>query len=469
MKKFYFSLVAAMMLSASTAAAQDGKTCETALPFPAFPGNIDGGALTEETWYTVTVNDLSMFPSSSITTDMAEITIYEGCDGAEAILKDVNCYFLYPGIEYKMKIVPKALSFLMSLSTMDMLSLANAPEGIYCVKPIVLKPNEYGTYAAVTQKLGPTVWYQRDFTYNGNLNFTKDGMSPLEAKLTKVELKRGDCRAVSSIGEAKEIIPGTVIDPSPYAKAGTNLMAVTFAKSDDPAITEGQFVISQQSAMANPDCNNRPERITKIALDTETGLLNGYYVKDHMFKPATSGTYSFVCKAAEGTVFNVGTIVDTGEKRNPGTEYEAPIYACSYEINDPVIVNSTNEAVITLTLEANKEYVMHYDADYSLEGATPSVKVVEGTYSSIKSIDANKKTDVMVSENPTDGNFTVSSYLLPDCGEIALYDMGANKVFSTKSQGGKEQNIQLTNVKSGVYLLVVYGRGRSACTKLIVK
>lgn len=466
MKKFYFSLVAAMMLSASTAAAQDGKTCETAKPFPAFPGNIQGIELTGETWYTVTVSSLSIFPSSQVPTTQAEITIFEGCGGEEATPNGVNCYFLYPDIEYKMRIVPK--EDVAGMLIMGGQSIAGMPAGMYCVNPIKIEPDPTtGAYTAVKQRLGRTLWYQRNIAMNGNLNFTKDGVNPCEG-LTKVELKRGDCKAVSSIGEATEITPGVVVAPSPFAKAGTNIMAITFAASTDPEVTEGQFVISQ-NAIAFIDCNNRPERMPAIELDKETGVQNGYYVKDYQFTPATAGTYSFVCKAAEGTVFNVGTIEDTGEKRNPGTEYESPIYECRYEINDPVIVNSSNEAAITLTLEAGKKYVMHYDSDYALEGATPSMKAVEGTYSSINSIEMNKKTDVMVSENPTDGNFTVSSYLLPDCGEIALYDMGANKVFSTKSQGGKEQNIQLTNVKSGVYLLVVYGRGRSACTKLIVK
>lgn len=462
MKKFYFSLVAAMMLSASTAAyAQDGKTCETALPYT---GNLQ---VTETTWFTFKFNSLTMFPSIDITPDVATLTIFEGCDGEEAFSQGVNSYFLYPDIEYKIKVEPQKNSILLPKSEMG-LSLAGAPAGMYCVNPIKIEPDPTtGAYTAVKQRLGRTLWYQRNIAMNGNLNFTKDGVNPCEG-LTKVELKRGDCKAVSSIGEATEITPGLVVAPSPFAKAGTNLMAITFAASTDPEVTEGQFVISQ-NAIAFIDCNNRPERMPAIELDKETGVQNGYYVKDYQFTPATAGTYSFVCKAAEGTVFNVGTIEDTGEKRNPGTEYESPIYECRYEINDPVIVNSSNEAAITLTLEAGKKYVMHYDSDYALEGATPSMKAVEGTYSSINSIEMNKKTDVMVSENPTDGNFTVSSYLLPDCGEIALYDMGANKVFSTKSQGGKEQNIQLTNVKSGVYLLVVYGRGRSACTKLIVK
>lgn len=460
MKKFYFSLVAAMMLTASTAVAQDGKTCETALPYP---GMLVGAQVTGETWYTVTVNELSMFPSSEVTTDVAEITIYEGCDGGEAIQKDVNCYFLYPNTEYKMKIVPK--ENIAGMFIMGAMSLAGAPAGIYCVKPIVWPSDEYG-YGPVKQQHGTTKWYQRDFVYNGKLKFTKDGMNPVNGKITEVEVKREDCKAVSNIAEGLNL--GEIyIDPAPYVKAGTALIAITLAKSDDPDAPEAQLYITQPDAVSEPNCNNRPERMPEITLNTETAIANGYIVKDFSFKPTASGTYTFECTAAEGTVFNVGTIVATGEKRNPGTEYESDVYECRYD-NDPVIVNSTNKASIVLALEAGKTYVVHYDSDYELEGGTPSVKVVEGG-TSINSIEANKKTDVTVSENPTDGNFTVSSYLLPDCGEIALYDMGANKVFGTKSLGGKEQNIQLTNVKSGVYLLVVYGRGRSACTKLIVK
>lgn len=460
MKKFYFSLVAAMMLSASTAAAQDGKTCETAKPFP---GMLMGMQVTETQWYTVTVSSLSMFPSSQVFTNQAEITIFEGCGGEEATPNDVNCYFLYPDIEYKMRIVPK--EDINGMMIMGATSIDRAPEGIYCVKPIVWPDNGFGGYAAIKQPLGTTRWYQRNVAYNGNLTFTKNGWNPLDIKITKVEVKREDCREVSNISEGQDL-GTTYIAPTPYAKAGTDLIAVTIAASDDPDITEGQFFIAQTPAT---DCNNRPEKMSLTKLGTETTITNGYVVKDYAFAPETSGTYSFVCKAAEGTIINVGTIVNTGEKRDPGTQYESDIYECRYELTDPVIINSTNEGVITLDLVAGTKYVLHYDSDYKLEGATPSMKTVEGTYSSINSIEMNKKTDVMVSENPTDGNFTVSSYLLPDCGEIALYDMGANKVFSTKSQGGKEQNIQLTGVKSGAYLLVVYGCGRSACTKLIVK
>lgn len=421
-----------------------------------------GMQITEETWYTVTVSSLSMFPSSEVSTDVAEITIFEGCGGEEATPNGVNGYFLYPDIEYKMRVVPK--ENINDMFIMGALPLTEEQRGMYCVWPIVWPDNGFGGYAAIKQPLGTTRWYQKDFAYNGAINFTKNGMNPLDIKMTKVEVKRGDCKAVSNIAEGQDL-GTTFIAPSPYAKAGTNLIAVELAESDDPDVTEGLFFISQMPAT---DCNNRPEKMSLTKLGTETTITNGYMVKDFAFAPETSGTYSFVCKAAEGTIINVGTIVNTGEKRNPGTQYESDIYECRYD-NDPVIINGTNEGVITLDLVAGTKYVLHYDSDYKLEGATPSMKTVEGTYSSINSIEMNKKTDVMVSENPTDGNFTVSSYLLPDCGEIALYDMGANKVFSTKSQGGKEQNIQLTGVKSGVYLLVVYGRGRSACTKLIVK
>lgn len=462
MKKFYFSLVAAMMLSASTAAAQDGKTCETALNFPAFPGQVTGAQVTGETWYTIKVSGVTMFPGSTVDANVAEITIFDSCDGAEALPNGVNCYYLLPDIEYKMRIVPK--EDIAQLILMSAMPLPESAAGRVCVKPIVWPDNGFGGYAAIKQPLGTTRWYQRNVAYNGNLTFTRDGWNPLDIKITKVEVKREDCREVSNISEGQDL-GTTYIAPTPYAKAGTDLIAVTIAASDDPDITEGQFCISQMPAT---DCNNRPENMSLTELGTETTITNGYMVKDFAFVPETSGTYSFVCKAAEGTIINVGTIVNTGEKRNPGTQYESDIYECRYD-NDPVIINSTNEGVITLDLVAGTKYVLHYDSDYKLEGATPSMKTVEGTYSSINSIEMNKKTDVMVSENPTDGNFTVSSYLLPDCGEIALYDMGANKVFSTKSQGGKEQNIQLTGVKSGAYLLVVYGRGRSACTKLIVK
>lgn len=467
MKKFYFSLVAAMMLSASaTVSAQDGKTCETALPYTGF---LMGSSIKETTWYTVTVSELSMFPSSVIDANTADLKIYEGCDGREAASNGTGAYFLYPGVEYKMKIVPGETIFLLML-TGNGLSLAKAPEGMYCVKPIILTPDaETGAYPAVKQNLGTTKWYQRDFSINGNLTVTEYGFGAADPNLKKIELKRGDCGAVSSIGETMEIVPGMTVAPSPFAKAGTNLMAVTFGTSDDPEVTEGQFHIAQ-NGQTSLDCNNRPERMTEIALDTETGIINGYTVKDYVFKPTETGEYTFTCKSAEGTIFNVGTVYDTGEKRNPGTEYEAAIYACSYDISDPVIVNSTNQAYIVLNLEAGNSYVMHYDADYTLEAGTPSVKVEKGNTTSINAVEANKKTDVIVSENPTDGNFTVSSYLLADGGEIALYDMAAKKVFGTKVQeGAKEQNVQLTNVKQGTYLLVVYGRGRSAATKLIVK
>lgn len=469
MKKFYFSLVAAMMLSASTAAAQDGKTCETALNFPGF---VSGATISGETWYTIKVPMLATFPGGVVPYSVAEITIFEGCNGNEAMrnTNDDNCYFLQPNIEYKMRIIPKDEEQFKGMLIMNGSPVSGAPAGAYCINPIVWPDNGFGGYAAIKQKPGTTVWYQREIPYNGNLKIEKApyvSYTANEAKPIRIEVKRSDCNGVSSVGEALTINDMYMAAPSPYAKAGTNLISVRFDKGDDESVTETQIYISQD-VISTLDCNNRPERMPAIELDKETGVQNGYYVKDYKFVPTTSGTHTFKFNAAEGTVINVGTVEFTGEYRYPDDQ-TGPIYECRYEIHNPVIVNSSNMTEFTINLEAGKEYVLHYDSDYALEGGTPSMKVLEGDQTSINSIEMNKKTDVMVSENPTDGNFTVSSYLLPDCGEIALYDMGANKVFSTKSQGGKEQNIQLTGVKSGVYLLVVYGRGRSACTKLIVK
>jgi len=459
MKKFYVSLAASLMLLVPTVAKAQGTSCDNAQPFP---GMLMGSMVNGTTWYTVTVNELSIFPGAVVPTDQAELAIFEGCDGKEAISYGVNCYFLYPGIEYKMRITPK--ENVAGMLIMNGMPVSGAPEGMYCVKPIDLT----GTGGiAVTQKLGRTLWYKKDFAYNGKLNITKDGINFPSSYLTKVEVRNGDGSGVPNIAESTSL--GTVtMPPAPFVKAGVNLIAITFDEDPTKTETEGSFVLAQRP---NTDCANRPEHISNaLALDAKTSVENGYYVNDYTFTPAETGKYTFTCYSAEGTVFNVGTIYNTGEKRNPGTEYEADIYACKYELGDPVLVGSDNTANIVLDLTAGTKYVVHYDADYALkgEGNTPYVKVVKGT-TGINNVTQNK-TDVLVSENPTDGNFTVSSYLLSHGAEIALYDMAAKKVFSLKVKGGSsEQDVQLYGVKAGTYLLVVYGANRSACTKLIVK
>lgn len=459
MKKFYVSLAASLMLLVPAAVnAQDGTSCDNAQPFT---GMLMGSMIKGTTWYTVTVNELSMFPGSVVNSNQAELVIFEGCDGKEAISNGENCYFLYPGVEYKMRITPK--ENVAAMLIMGGTPLGGAPEGMYCVKPIDLTATE----GAVKQKLGRTLWYKKDFAYNGKLNITKDGINPPSSYLTKVEVRNGDGSGVPNIG--KQTLLGTVaMAPAPFVKSGVNLIAITFDADPSGTETEGQFILGQR---ANTDCANRPERMSNaLSLGASNSVENGYYVNDWTFTPTETGTYTFTCYSAEGTVFNVGTIEATGEKRNPGTEYETDVYACKYELSEPVLVSSDNTASIVLNLTAGTKYVVHYDADYALEGEgnTPYVNVVKGT-TGIDNVTQNK-TDVLVSENPTDGTFTVSSYLLSHGAEIALYDMAAKKVFSAKAYGGSsEQDVQLYGVKAGTYLLVVYGANRSACTKLIVK
>lgn len=466
MKKFYFLTAAAVLLTVSmpVPVSAQGTSCETAIPMPQM---LMGMNITGETWYTLTVDDLSLFPSSAVSTDQAEIVVFDGCGGSEAIrnVNEPNSWFLYPGTEYKVRIIPR--ENIAGMFIMGSLSMAQAPNGIYCVKPIILPSPEDEDYgAAVKQPLGTTKWYQKEFIFNGNVNVTRDGMNVVSDLLTKIELKNGDCNAVSNVSEQQNL-GGYVMAPAPFAKAGTNLIAVTFAPATDTEETEGQFHLAISSP--NTDCVNRPEYISKTLVSgTESQVTNGYRVADFTFTPTESGIYTFTCHAAEGTVFNVGTVEKTGEQRNPGTEYASDIYECRYE-NAPVIIGSSNDASMALDLTAGTKYVLHYDADYTLEDGTPFVKVEKGGVLGIGSV-SDKKTDVQVSENPTDGDFTVSSYLLKYGAEIALYDMAAKRVFSVKAQGGSsEQDVLLTGVKPGMYLLVVYGANRSACTKLIVK
>ena len=452
MKKSYLlGLMAAFALSGSANA--QGTNCETATPWTGMFMGLNVDNYPADAWFTYTVDVPTMLSFNGLCAPVViepnDIQIYEGCDGNEpyVVERDVEKgtlgYYLEPGIDYKIHITQResGYAFLMPSA----LDVSRAPEGGYCFKPIVLD----GLGAFQNVKAG-TTWFQHDMPYPApvTVNVMSSESGNVMNVVTAVETRHLDCKGGEN--HSTELLPNRT-----YAKGGINLMAVT--------VSEPCLISFALDAINATGCSNKPAYMKSVELGVETTYDNAYYTLDRRFIVPETGTYTFKNYGAEGTVLSVGLM---NEVDNDGRVD----YTCDFDSHPLMaIVGDNNVATVSATFNEGDMVVVRSDAYGKLEGALPYLKVEKGT-TGITSASVVENREVVLSENPTDGNFVVKSFLLADGAEVNVYDMNAKKVYGTKAGAGStEKQIQLEGVPAGTYLLVVMGRNRSASIKLIVK
>lgn len=452
MKKSYLlGLMAAFAMSGSVSA--QGSSCETATPWTGMFMGYYGDSFPADGWFTYTVSTPTMLSFSGlcaptvITPD--DIQIYEGCEGNEPYVvdKDVEkgilSYYLEPGIDYKIHITQQESGYAFVMPSA--LDVSRAPEGTYCFKPIVL--SGLGSFQNV--KAG-TTWFQHEMPYPAPIlvNVISSESGSMMDVVQSVATKHLDCKGGEN--HSMELLPNRT-----FAKGGTNLIAVT--------VSEPCMISFALDALNATGCGNKPAYMKSLELDVETTYDNAYYTLDRRFIVPETGTYTFKNYGAEGTVLSVGLMK---EFDNDGRVD----YTCDFDSHPLMaIVGEDNMATVSATFNEFDMVVVRSDAYGKLEGGLPYLKVEKGT-TGIASASVVENREVVLSENPTNGNFVVKSFLLAEGAEVNVYDMNAKKVYGTTAVAGStEKQIQLEGVPAGTYLLVVMGRNRSASTKLIVK
>ena len=84
----------------------------------------------------------------------------------------------------------------------------------------------------------------------------------------------------------------------------------------------------------------------------------------------------------------------------------------------------------------------------------------------------NEVSDLMVYPNPNNGNFNVKfKNTVTDKVELNIYDMSGRTIFNKNytSQGDFNENIQLSAVQSGVYLMTIFDGERTQVQRIIIK
>ena len=437
-KQLLLSLVLSLFgggIFSQRALAQDD--CEHASPMMVVMLNGDHGA---GKWYSVNIAMESVFPMSTPAgLEDDAITIYKDCDGNEAIKLSPNFYYL-PAGAYKVFVKSElngGMLMLMGTPT------TNAPAGMYCFKPIELTTETWSQFQ--TPAKNSTTWYSIPVAYPAPVVVTaRTEAMPFmhnDGIVTKVVTKLLDCEGGTN--ESNELTPNRA-----YAKGGQNLVAVTISDADFSNIG---FSLDAMSAAG---CNNHVDHATLMTLDTEMTYPDAFYTVDYRFVVPEDGNYRFINHGAEGTILRVGKIVEN---------------VCDFDTTPlSAVVDEGNVAEVAAAFKAGDLVVVESDAYDKLNDGQPYLKVVKGG-ESVGIIRTQKASrEITVTEN-LNGSFSVSSYLLKEGVEVAVYDMGARKVYSQKAKAHAE-DVQLNlNVRPGQYLVVVYGSNRSATARITVR
>lgn len=450
MKRFYLLSLFAALVAFGNVKAQ-GTSCETATPWTGMFMGFKTDSYPADGWYTVTAQVASMISFSGLNGGVVvdDVHLYEGCSGNEAYItgKDAAMgtlgFYMEAGVEYKLHITQRTNDMVFVMA--NPLDISRAPEGLYCFKPI--KVENIGLFQNI--KAG-TTWFQMEFAYPAPLqvNVMSSESGNTTTAITSVETNHLGCG--QGVNLSTELLPYRTL-----AKGGTNLVAVT--------ASEPCMISFSLDAINATGCGNKPAYMKSIELDVENTYDNAYYTLDRRFLVPETGTYTFINHGAEGTVLSVGVM---NEFDNNGRVD----YTCDFETRPLMaVVGANNKAAVAATFNEGDLVVVRSDAYGKLEGSLPYLKVEKGT-SGITSATVGGNREVVLSENPTNGNFVVKSFLLADGAEVNVYDMNARKVFGTSvAAGTTEAQVRMEGVPAGNYLLVVMGRSRSASTKLIVK
>ncbi len=428
-----------------------GTTPETAKPFPAnmwFLQKLDGVPSEVYFTYTHTGDTPGLWgsaPSDPSNPNLGkQIYVYLCNGGQEAfqITEGSDSYVLFPNKEYLVKITPKVAGIFCMGGAM---ALKPDWEGKYKYYPIDVTANP-GAFRTVSP--GETKWFKYKANYPAQLTANNFLTGPI-MDFTSIEAIHIECPGGTNIGSG--LIP-------PYLKAGENVIGFTLPST---ATADASFSIGL-NAMGALSCNNNLLRGSSLEVGKKASYPDAYYTVDRFFNVPEDGTYTIINHGAKGTILNVGSIKMT----DPSNEYK---YECDWSNIKYATVGNEDAKIVVENLKAGEKIVIQSDAFGVIgEGMTnqPYLLVEKGGQSGISDITADNNTLVA---NVSAGKLKVSSTLLAQGAEVAVYDMLARKVASSASPVGAETLEIDLDVNAGVYIVVIYGKGNSESAKIVVK
>lgn len=457
MKKFLLPAITLCACAVPVFGQGYGTTPETAKPFPAAGGwfveNLADAPA--EAWFTITNNLASPALWGSGASDWTnpeplgqQVFVYLCENGQEAFQmvgsEGSDSYVLLPGETYLVKITPKAAGFF-CMGPANPLP-AERFEGKYKYYPVAVSQTELG----LTRTLAPgeTKWFELSVPYATQIT-TNYMMAPV-MDIEKIEAIHIECPGGTNIGSA---IVG------PYVKAGKNVIGITASSAATADVT---FQIGY-NAMMTLNCANNLLRGRSLELDVKNTYPDAYYTVERYFTVPEDGTYTFINHGAKGTILNVGMIAQEDSANKP---YD---YTCNWENIHSETVGNEDASVVVSDLKAGQKVFVQSEAfDVIGEGAEnlPYLMVVKGGSASITDIAADNNN---IKAEATNGKLNVSSVLLASGAEVAVYDMMARKVASATADEGASSLEMNLDVASGVYVVVVYGKGNSESAKIVVK
>lgn len=452
MKKFLLPAIAACVCVAPAFGQVYGTTPETAKPFPAAGGWFvptleDAPA---EAWFTITSPQATPAlwgdaPSDYTNPEPAgqQIFVYL-CDGGQQafqMAEGTDAYVLMPGQEYLVKITPKVAGFF-GMNPANPLPAARF-EGKEKYYPIAVSSEEFGQTR--TLEAGETKWFELTVPYATQIT-TNYMMSPVLA-VEKIEAIHIECPGGTNLGSGLM---------GPYVKAGKNVIGFTASADASAAFQIGY------NAMLTLNCGNNLLRGQSLTLDAKTTYPDAYYTVDRYFTVPEDGTYTFINHGAKGTILNVGKVKMT----DPDNQYA---YECDWSDIQSATVGNDDATIVVSGLTAGEKVLVQSDAFGVIgEGSDnlPYLMVVKGGSTGISDIKADNST---LKVNAANGRLNVESVLLASGAEVAVYDIMARKVASAVAAEGAESLEMSLDVTSGVYVVVVYGKGSSESAKITVK
>lgn len=151
---------------------------------------------------------------------------------------------------------------------------------------------------------------------------------------------------------------------------------------------------------------------------------------------------------------------------DPDNQYA---YECDWSDIQSATVGNDDATIVVSGLTAGEKVLVQSDAFGVIgEGSDnrPYLMVVKGGSTGISDIKADNST---LKVNAANGRLNVESVLLASGAEVAVYDIMARKVASAVAAEGAESLEMSLDVTSGVYVVVVYGKGSSESAKITVK
>ncbi len=450
MKKFLLPAIAACVCVAPAFGQVYGTTPETAKPFPAAEGFVPTleDAPAEACSQSLALRQLRLSGATHLRTIPILNRPASRYSSISATVANRHSRWqkeLMPTFsharEYLVKITPKVAGFF-GMSPANPLP-ADRFEGKQKYYPIAVSSNEFGQTR--TLEAGETKWFELTVPYATQIT-TNYMMSPVLA-VEKIEAIHIECPGGTNLGSGLM---------GPYVKAGKNVIG--FTASADASAT---FQIGY-NAMLTLNCGNNLLRGQSLTLDAKTTYPDAYYTVDRYFTVPEDGTYTFINHGAKGTILNIGKVKMT----DPDNQYA---YECDWSDIQSATVGNDDATIVVSGLTAGEKVLVQSDAFGVIgEGSDnrPISWCVKGGSTGISDIKADNST---LKVNAANGRLNVESVLLASGAEVAVYDIMARKVASAVAAEGAESLEMSLDVTSGVYVVVVYGKGSSESAKITVK